>query len=119
MEEQVAEENGLNRSASYADVPEEEPSELTKIRSMLTDKWINTMLIFVPAGFLVNYMGFSETTIFVVNFLAMVVSLVMLMSIHYRVAHVEGGGGRVSTTQLYSQLLYAHAWVDDLGEVAR
>lgn len=41
---------------------------------MITDKWINVMMVFVPAGFFVKWFGCSETTIFVVNFFAMVVS---------------------------------------------
>lgn len=52
----------------------EETGELAKIWSMITDKWINLMMVFVPAGFLVKWLGCSETTIFIVNFLAMVVS---------------------------------------------
>lgn len=71
------EENGLVRAASSGEVngdEEEEPSELVKLRDLLMDKWINLMIVFVPAGIVVTYAGCSETTIFVVNFLAMVVS---------------------------------------------
>ncbi|CAM9889194.1 unnamed protein product, partial [Hapterophycus canaliculatus] len=73
-----ADENGLIPSAvagskAYVDGGEEEEvGELAKIWIMITDKWINAMMVFVPAGFLVTWFGCSETTIFVVNFLAMV-----------------------------------------------
>ena len=67
-------EHGPSRDMSSAGLTEETPGELMKIRSMLTDKKMNLMLIFVPAGFLVNYLEYSATTIFVVNFLAMMVS---------------------------------------------
>lgn len=50
-----------------------EVGEMAKIWTMITDKWINVMMIFVPAGVLVAWFNFSETTIFMVNFLAMVV----------------------------------------------
>lgn len=47
--------------------------EIVTIYGMVVDKSINAMLIFVPAGIIVTYMGCSETVIFIVNFLAMVV----------------------------------------------
>lgn len=71
LDDESQDEHGPSRGFSSAALVEETPGELMKIRSMLTDKTINLMLIFVPAGFLVNYLGYSATTIFVVNFLAM------------------------------------------------
>eukprot|EP00752_Nemacystus_decipiens_P014165 g12596.t1 len=72
----TAEENGMFVSSkSFGDSGNEdgeEGTELAKIWSMITDKWINVMMVFVPAGVLVKWLGCSETTIFVVNFLAMV-----------------------------------------------
>lgn len=75
-----ADENGLIPSGgagpkAYVEGGEEEPAgELARIWIMITDKWINVMMVFVPAGFIVTWLGCSDTTIFVVNFLAMVVS---------------------------------------------
>lgn len=51
--------------------------EFMIIYEMVVDKPINAMLIFVPAGIIVTYLGCSETVIFVVNFLAMVVRLTL------------------------------------------
>lgn len=74
LDDESQDERGSSRDLSSAGLAEETPGELMKIRSMLTDKKMNVMLIFVPAGFFVNYLGYSATTIFVVNFLAMMVS---------------------------------------------
>lgn len=73
-DDESQDEHGPSRGHSSATLMEETPGELLKIRSMLTDKTMNLMLVFVPAGFLVNYLGCSATAIFVVNFLAMMVS---------------------------------------------
>lgn len=72
-EESVDGENGLLPSSSFVDEAEPE-GELAKLRGMVTDKWINLMLVFVPAGFIVTFAGCSETVVFIVNFIAMVVS---------------------------------------------
>ncbi|CAM9869551.1 unnamed protein product [Ectocarpus sp. 12 AP-2014] len=70
-----AADNGMYVSGKSLDGEEDggdDASEIFKIWSMISDKWINVMMIFVPAGFAVKWLGCSETTIFVVNFLAMV-----------------------------------------------
>ena len=73
-DDESQDEHGPPRTYSSGTLVEEAPGEFMKIRSMLTDKKMNLMLVFVPAGFVVNYCRFSDTTIFVVNFLAMMVS---------------------------------------------
>lgn len=55
--------------------------ELMIIYEMIADKAINAMLIFVPAGIIVTYLGCSETIIFIVNFLAMVVRLMLSVAL--------------------------------------
>eukprot|EP00904_Undaria_pinnatifida_P000133 jgi/Undpi1/1011/HiC_scaffold_10.g04475.m1 len=70
-DDESQDEHGPPRTYSSGTLVEEAPGEFMKIRSMLTDKKMNLMLVFVPAGFVVNYCRFSDTTIFVVNFLAM------------------------------------------------
>ncbi|CAM9746562.1 unnamed protein product, partial [Ectocarpus sp. 4 AP-2014] len=68
-----AADNGMYISGkSFEEDGDDDASEIAKIWSMISDKWINVMMIFVPAGFAVKWLGCSETTIFVINFLAMV-----------------------------------------------
>lgn len=66
--------DGADREAGGG-VVEAEPDEMTKLQSMLRDNWINALLVFVPAGIAVPYLGCSSTTVFIVNFIAMIVSL--------------------------------------------
>ena len=42
-----------------------------QLRSALTSSWLNLLLPFIPAGFVVNYMRCSPITITSVNFMAM------------------------------------------------
>lgn len=58
---------------------ETKPDEMTKLQSMLRDNWINALLVFVPAGMAVPYLGCSPTTVFIVNFVAMIVSFISVL----------------------------------------
>ncbi|CAM9903866.1 unnamed protein product [Choristocarpus tenellus] len=49
----------------------EEEGELWKLWHLLMGNPINVMLIFVPLAFIVKFAGCSDTTVFVINFLAM------------------------------------------------
>ena len=71
-------ENGLTGFSSMSSRALEDGgwrAELAFLFEMIVEKKINMMLVLVPLGFIVVFMGFSETVIFVVNFLAMVVRL--------------------------------------------
>lgn len=101
-ENSVEGENGLLHSSSFINEGGPE-GELAKLWGMVADKWINLMLVFVPAGFIVTFAGCSETVIFIVNFIAMVVSKTcnvkiilkvrLLFLVNNRVYHSHFNGG--------------------------
>lgn len=70
---------GLGTIGSVASFREGvEPNEWMKLQSMLFDKYINVMLVFVPAAFIVTWAGCSATIVFIVNFLAMMVRAMLV-----------------------------------------
>ncbi|KAH0543029.1 hypothetical protein FGG08_002637 [Glutinoglossum americanum] len=49
-----------------------------QIRATLFSSWINVLLVFVPAGIIVNYIHLSPIVVFIVNFIAIIPLAAML-----------------------------------------
>jgi hypothetical protein len=63
---------------------------LNMLHALFCGSWINVLLVFVPAGFAVNYTHRNPVTVFCINFIAIIPSSSILS---FAVENVETYGG--------------------------
>ena len=52
--------------------PPPQPTIRQSLKVILTNTWLNVLLIFIPLGYLAHILGWSDTWVFTLNFLAII-----------------------------------------------
>ena|SRR5581483_7976241 len=61
-----------NNTNSNNTNPHKPPTVFNSLKVILFSSWINVLIIFIPLGYIANGLSWSDTAVFVLNFLAII-----------------------------------------------